>query len=60
MDGALALRLSLLGCRDPPSGALEVLLLDSFEEAQHLEPGRLIVHVFASVISGAYCNPRLA
>jgi hypothetical protein len=47
----------LLG--DPPPSAFEVLLLDSFEEAQHVEPGRLIAHTFDSMIAAAYRNPGI-
>lgn len=45
---AAPLLFSLLFCRDPASGAVEVLLLDAFEEAEQVETGRAIVHVFDS------------
>jgi hypothetical protein len=31
---------------DPPSRAIEVLLLDAFEEAEQVETRRPVVHVF--------------
>ncbi|MFG2025387.1 hypothetical protein [Streptomyces sp. NPDC048825] len=50
----LLLAACLLG--DPPPGALEVLLLYAFEEAQLLESGRrTTVHVFDSRLYGSPC-----
>lgn len=46
---AAPLLLSLLLLSDPLSGALEVLLLDTFEESQQVEAGwQAVVHVFDS------------
>lgn len=48
-QAALALGLAFFFCCDPLPGAPEVLLLDAFEEAQHVElAGGSVVHVFDS------------
>lgn len=41
---------------DPPPGAVEVGLLDAFEEAQHVEPGQLFAHAFDSMIASTSRN----
>jgi hypothetical protein len=51
------LGLASLFVGDPPPGAVEVGLLDAFEEAQHVEPGRLFAHAFDSTAGPATCHP---
>jgi hypothetical protein len=47
---ALPFRLAAFLVGDPPAGALEVGDLDAFEEAEEVETGRLVVHVFDSMM----------
>jgi hypothetical protein len=48
-ESALAFLLATFLVCDPPPGAVEVSLLDAFEEAEQLEAGRrTVVHVFDS------------
>ncbi|MGZ0231090.1 hypothetical protein [Streptomyces sp. CPS1] len=49
LDNVL-LGLPSLLVRDPPPGALEVLLLHAFQEAEKVETGRPVVHEFDSMM----------
>ena len=50
------LRLPSFLVGDPPAGALEILFLDAFEEAQEVEAGWLVVHAFDSMMAGVDNN----